>query len=315
MTTTTAAATVPAVQARTTRRRQAAGGEQRAGWLFATPFLVLYVLFLIGPVLIGIVISLFNTATVKSGIGNWVGTANYAAALQSPEFWQSMWHSVLFTLLTVPPLILLALLFAILAARISRGRWFFRLAFFAPYVVPSSVVCLIFAFMYTPQTGIISKAFGWVGLSAPNFLGSTSGAWLGVTLLTLWWTFGFNFILYTAAIQDIPEETYEAAAIDGATPWQQIRKITIPLLGPTTSLVLILQILASLKVFDQIYILLSGGPAESTRPVIEYIYDTGFTSYRGGYASAATMIYFVILVVISAGWALIRHRRNQTVNA
>ena len=315
MTTTTAAATVPAVQARTTRRRQAAGGEQRAGWLFATPFLVLYVLFLIGPVLIGIVISLFNTATVKSGIGNWVGTANYAAALQSPEFWQSMWHSVLFTLLTVPPLILLALLFAILAARISRGRWFFRLAFFAPYVVPSSVVCLIFAFMYTPQTGLISKLFSGVGLSAPNFLGSTSGAWLGVTLLTLWWTFGFNFILYTAAIQDIPEETYEAAAIDGATPWQQIRKITIPLLGPTTSLVLILQILASLKVFDQIYILLSGGPAESTRPVIEYIYDTGFTSYRGGYASAATMIYFVILVVISAGWALIRHRRNQTVNA
>ena len=315
MTTTAAAATVPAVEARTTRRRQAAGGEQRAGWLFATPFLVLYVLFLIGPVLIGIVISLFNTATVKSGVGNWVGTANYGATLKSSAFWQSMWHSVLFTLLTVPPLILLALLFAILAARISRGRWFFRLAFFAPYVVPSSVVCLIFAFMYTPQTGIISKAFSWVGLSAPNFLGSTSGAWLGVTVLTLWWTFGFNFILYTAALQDIPEETYEAAAIDGATPWQQIRSITIPMLGPTTSLVLILQILASLKVFDQIYILLSGGPAESTRPVIEYIYDTGFTSYRGGYAAAATMIYFVTLVIISAGWALISRRRNQTATA
>jgi multiple sugar transport system permease protein len=152
-------------------------------------------------------------------------------------------------------------------------------------------------------------------LSAPNFLGSTSGAWLAVTLLTLWWTFGFNFILYTAAIQDIPEETYEAAAIDGASPWQQIRSITIPLLRSTSSLVLILQVLASLKVFDQIYILLAGGPAESTRPVIEYIYDTGFTSYRGGYASAATMVYFVILVVISAGWALIRRGRNQTVNA
>ncbi|MFY9931819.1 MAG: sugar ABC transporter permease [Streptosporangiaceae bacterium] len=315
MTTTAVTTAIPAVTTRTARRRGAAGGENRAGWLFATPFLLLYVLFLIGPVLIGIVISLFNTATVKSGFGNWVGTANYAATLKSSAFWQSMWHSVLFTLLTVPPLILLPLLFAILAARISRGRWFYRLAFFAPYVVPSSVVCLIFAFMYTPQTGLISKLFGWVGLSAPNFLGSTSGAWLGVTLLTLWWTFGFNFILYTAAIQDIPEETYEAAAIDGATPWQQIRSITIPMLGPTTSLVLILQILASLKVFDQIYILLSGGPNESTRPAIEYIYDTGFTSYRGGYAAAATMIYFVILVVISAGWALIRRRRNQTVNA
>jgi len=315
MTTTTATAAVAAVEVRTSKRRRAASGENQSGWLFATPFLALYVLFLIGPVLIGIVISLFNTATVKSGLGNWVGTANYAAVLQSSDFWQSMWHSVLFTLLTTPPLVLLPLLFAIFAARILRSRWFFRLAFFAPYVVPSSVVCLIFAFMYTPQTGLISKLFSGVGLSAPNFLGSTSGAWLAVTLLTLWWTFGFNFILYTAAIQDIPEETYEAAAIDGASPWQQIRSITIPLLRSTSSLVLILQILASLKVFDQIYILLAGGPAESTRPVIEYIYDTGFTSYRGGYASAATMVYFVILVVISAGWALIRRGRNQTVNA
>jgi multiple sugar transport system permease protein len=317
MTTTAATATVVAVEARTTRRRHPAG-ENQGGWLFATPFLVLYVLFLIGPVVIGLVISLFNTATVRSGLGNWVGTANYVAVLKSSDFWQSMWHSVLFTLLTTPPLVLLPLLFAIFAARISRSRWFFRLAFFAPYVVPSSVVCLIFAFMYTPQTGLISKLFSGVGLPAPNFLGSTSGAWLAVTLLTLWWTFGFNFILYTAAIQDIPEETYEAAAIDGASPWQQIRSITIPMLRPTSSLVLILQILASLKVFDQIYILLSGGPNESTRPVIEYIYDTGFTSYRGGYASAATMVYFVILVVVSAGWALIRRGRNQaatTVNA
>jgi multiple sugar transport system permease protein len=315
MTTTTATAAVGAVGVRTSKRRRAADGENQSGWLFATPFLALYVLFLIGPVLIGIVISLFNTATVRSGFGNWVGVANYAAVLKSSDFWQSMWHSVLFTLLTTPPLVLLPLLFAIFAARISRSRWFFRLAFFAPYVVPSSVVCLIFAFMYTPQTGLISKLFSGVGLSAPNFLGSTSGAWLAVTLLTLWWTFGFNFILYTAAIQDIPEETYEAAAIDGASPWQQIRSITIPLLRSTSSLVLILQILASLKVFDQIYILLAGGPNESTRPVIEYIYDTGFTSYRGGYASAATMVYFVILVVISAGWALIRRGRNQTVNA
>ena len=315
MTTTAVTATRPAAEAWTSNLRSSASGENQSGWLFATPFLVLYVLFLIGPVVIGLVISFTNTATVKPGVGSWVGTTNYAAVLQSPEFWQSMWHSVLFTLLTTPPLVLLPLMFAIFAARIARSRWFFRVAFFAPYVVPSSVVCLIFAFMYTPQTGLISKLFSGVGLSAPNFLGSTSGAWLGVTLLTLWWTFGFNFILYTAAIQDIPEETYEAAAIDGATPWQQIRKITIPLLRSTSSLVLILQILASLKVFDQIYILLSGGPAESTRPAIEYIYDTGFTSYRGGYASAATMVYFVILVVISAGWALIRHRRNTTVNA
>lgn len=290
--------------------------QNRAGWLFATPFLLLYILFLIGPVLIGIVISLFNTTTVQPGLGSWVGLSNYADVLTSGDFWASMWHSVLFTLLSTPLLVLLPLLFAILASRIARNQWFYRLAFFAPYVVPSSAVCLIFAFMYTPETGLITNAFGWVGLTAPNFFGTTSGAWFAVVLLTLWWTFGFNFILYTAAIQEIPEEVYEAASIDGAGPWQQIRAITVPLLAPTMSLVLILQVLASLKVFDQIYILLAGGPAYSTRPVIQYIFDTGFTSYRGGYAAAATMVYFVILVSVSVTWLLVRNRRNTNpVNA
>ncbi len=286
------------------------GEQNKAGWLFATPFLVLYVLFLIGPVVIGIVISFFNTTTVTSGLGSWVGVSNYADVLSSKDFWASMWHSVLFTLLTTPLLVLLPLVFAILASRLARGQWFYRLAYFAPFVVPSSAVCLIFAFMYTPQTGLITNAFGWVGLTAPDFFGTTSGAWFAVVLLTLWWTFGFNFILYTAALQEISEEVYEAAAIDGAGPWQQIKSITVPLLRPTMSLVLILQVLASLKVFDQIYILVTGGPNYTTRPVIQYIYDTGFTSYRGGYAAAATMVYFVILVLVSVTWVLIRNRRS-----
>ncbi|HEY0169369.1 MAG TPA: sugar ABC transporter permease [Jatrophihabitans sp.] len=293
-----------------TIKKRGFNGENRAGWLFSAPFLILYILFLIGPVLIGIVISLFNTTTVKSGLGSWVGLSNYADVLSSKDFWSSMWHSVLFTLLTTPLLVLIPLAFAILASRMARNQWFFRIAFFAPYVVPSSAVCLIFAFMYTPQTGLITNAFNWVGLTAPDFLGSTNGAWFAVVLLTLWWTFGFNFILYTAAIQELSEEVYEAASIDGAGPWQQVRWVTVPQLRPTMSLVLILQVLASLKVFDQIYILLAGGPNYSTRPVIEYIFDTGFTAYRGGYAAAATMVYFVILVLVSVSWLLIRNRRS-----
>lgn len=312
--TTTAVAPPIADRAPTPRgsARTSLGEAGRAGWLFSTPFLVIYVLFLIGPVLIGLVISLFNTSTVSSGVGEWVGLSNYADVLKSPDFWASMWHTTIFTLLTTPLLVLVPLLFAILAGRLTRNRWFFRLAFFAPYVVPSAAVCLIFAFMYTPETGLITKAFSLVGLTAPNFLGSTGGAWFAVTLLTLWWTFGLNFILYTAAIQDISEDVYEASAIDGASPWQQITRITVPLLRPTIGLVLILQILASLKVFDQIYILLAGGPGNKTRPVIEYIYDTGFTSYRGGYASAATMVYVVILIVVSAVWVVLRRVSNKT---
>jgi multiple sugar transport system permease protein len=313
MTTSASATPVAAigVDAKAAPTRDRPRDQNRAGWLFAAPFLTLYVAFLIGPVLIGTVISLFNTTTVQSSLGSFVGFSNYTDVLTSGDFWDSMWHSVLFTLLTAPLLVLLPLLFAILASRMVRNRWFFRLAFFAPYVVPSSAVCLIFAFMYTPETGLITNAFGWVGLTAPDFFGSTSGAWFAVVLLTLWWTFGFNFILYTAAIQEISHEVYEAASIDGAGPWQQIKSITIPLLRPTMSLVLILQVLASLKVFDQIYILLAGGPNYTTRPVIQYIYDTGFTSYRGGYAAAATMVYFLMLVLISAAWFLLRRRRTS----
>ena len=312
-TTITAPPTAPRTEQAGGTERTAASRINRAGWLFSTPFLVTYVLFLVGPIIIGLVISLFNTTTVRPGLGDWVGISNYSDVLTSSDFWASMWHSVLFTLLTTPLLVVLPLVFAILCARIVRHRWFFRLVFFAPYVVPSSAVCLIFAFMYTPETGLITKAFTLVGLSAPNFLGSVGGAWFGVTLLTLWWTFGLNFILYTAGIQDISEDVYEASAIDGASPWQQITRITIPLLRPTIGLVLILQILASLKVFDQIYILLAGGPNYKTRPVIEYIYDTGFTSYRGGYAAAATMVYLIGLIVISAVWVL-WSRRNDTAN-
>ncbi|MBY8882873.1 carbohydrate ABC transporter permease [Actinacidiphila acidipaludis] len=283
--------------------------ERRAGLLLSAPFVLVYLVFVIGPLLIGVVVSLFNTTTVKSGLGEWVGLSNYTKVCADPLFWQAMWHSVLFTLFTTPPLVVLALVFAVLAARIRRGRVFYRIAFFAPYVVPSSVVALIFLWIYTPQVGLAPKFFHAVGLPVPDFIGSTSGGWTAVVLMTLWWTFGFNFVLYTAAIQDVPSDVYEAAAIDGAGPWQQIRFITVPLLGRTTSLVLILQILASLKVFDQIYLLLGGGPDQSTRPVIEYIYDTGFTSYRGGYGAAATLIYFAVIVAISAVWYGLRRWR------
>jgi multiple sugar transport system permease protein len=285
------------------------GGESgRVGWLFAAPFLVLYALFLVGPVLIGVVVSFFNTATVTPGLGDWVGLQNYRDVLTDSAFWAAMWHSTIFTLLSTPLLVVLPLLAAILASRVSRGQWFFRLAFFAPYVVPSSIVVLIFGFMYTPETGLITKAFTSLGLQAPNFLGSTHGAWFAVVLLTTWWTFGFNFILYLAALQEIPEELYEASEIDGAAPWQQMRWLTLPLVRPTISLVLILQVLASLKVFDQIYLLLQGGPAGATRPAIEYIFDTGFTNYRGGYGAAATMVYFLVLVAVAASWAVLRPR-------
>jgi multiple sugar transport system permease protein len=119
-------------------------------------------------------------------------------------------------------------------------------------------------------------------------------------LATIWWTLGFNFILYLAALQDIPRETYEAAAVDGASAWQQIRHITIPLLSRTTTLVIVLQIIASLKIFDQVYLMTSGGPGTSTQVALQLVTNTAFTDYRAGAASAASVLLFIVIIVIAA---------------
>jgi multiple sugar transport system permease protein len=276
--------------------------ETRPATAFLAPFIILYALFVIGPALYGLVMSFFDTSLVKGGLGKFAGFDNYVEAFQSADFWHSMWHTVLFTLLTTPPLVILSFIFALLAERASRGRWFFRLAFFAPYILPSAVMALIWIWLYTPGLGLASAAVEKVGFTAPGWLGDPHWAMTSIAIATVWWTLGFNFVLYLAGLQDVPRELYEASALDGASPFRQIMSITVPLLTRTTTLVIVLQVIASLKVFDQMYVMTAGGPNFSTRPALEYIYDIGFTDFRVGYSAAASTVYFVLLLLVSAVW-------------
>lgn len=285
--------------------------DNKAGWALSAPFLVLYLIFLIGPGLYGLLMSFFNATTVSPGLGGFIGLDNYREVLTSEAFWSSMAHTLVFTIITVPPLVLLAFVLAVLTDRLSRGRWFFRLIFFAPFVLPVTTVTLIFGWLYTPQIGLFSNWLAKVGITAPNFVGTQGWAFASVAVLTVWWTIGFNFVLYLAGLQAIPRDLYEAAAIDGASPARSMRSITLPLLNRTTSLVTILQIFASLQIFNQIYLLTAGGPGTSTRPVMEYIYDIGFSDYRAGYGAAATIVYFVLVLVVSAIWTLGQRRMNK----
>jgi len=198
------------------------------------------------------------------------------------------------------PLVILPLALALLVNRVAKGQWLFRLAFFAPYVLPVSVIVLIWQWLYQPGFGLINGYLTKIGLEEVNWLGAQGTAMIAVVIATVWWTLGFNFVLFLAGLQEIPRDLFEAAALDGAGPWQQIRRITLPLLMPTTVLVIVLQVIASLKVFDQIYLLLQGGPNFSTRPAVQYIYETGFTQYRTGYASALSIVFFLLIVLISA---------------
>jgi len=279
---------------------------------FLAPFLLLYLLFVIGPALYGLLMSFFDTSLVRPGLGSFAGLGNYAEALQSADFWSSLWHTVWFTILTTPPLIVVALLLALLADRVKRGRWFFRLAFFAPYILPSAVVALIWIFIYTPGLGLLETGLGKIGITSPNWLGDPNWAMPSLAITTLWWTLGFNFVLYLAGLQEIPRDLYEASAMDGATPWQQVRAITIPMLGRTTTLVAVLQVIASLKVFDQMYLMTSGGPNFGTRSILELVYDEGFTNFRTGYAAALSMLFFIVVLAVSAVWfALVRRQEKE----
>jgi multiple sugar transport system permease protein len=292
------------------------GGREESGptgkaMLFLTPFLVLYLAFIIGPAIYMVVMSFFDTSLVKSGLGSFAGFGNYAEALGSADFWASMWHTIWFTILTTPPLVVLAFVFALLADRVRRGRAFFRLAFFLPYILPSAVVALIWMWLYTPALGLLTKVVTTLGFPAPNWLGEPKLAMWSLAITTVWWTLGFNFVLYLAGLQEIPRDLYEASSMDGASPWHQVTRITIPMLSRTTTLVVVLQVIASLKVFDQMYIMTSGGPNYATRSVLEYVYDLGFTDFRTGYAAAASTLFFVVVLAVSAIWLFLTRRQEQ----
>jgi len=307
-----AVTTQPLARARARPATRARGMRPaRTAVLFTTPFFVLYILFLLWPILAAARTSLFDESL--TGGSSWAGLRNYADLLNDSNFWAAMWHTALFTLLSTPPLVLIALGMALLVSRVGRLQWLYRLAFFAPYVLPVSVVVLIWNWMYQPGFGLINSYLTSLGFSEVNWLGQPFVAMLAVVIATVWWTVGFNFVLYLAGLQEIPRELYEAAATDGATPAQQTRRITLPLLTSTTVLVTVLQVIASLKVFDQIYLLQVGtaGPQNSTRPAIQYIYESGFTQQRVGYASALSFVFFLSMVAISlALFALLRRTQR-----
>jgi multiple sugar transport system permease protein len=304
MTTTVAA---PATTAPVAKIRAGRPWTQH-GMLFIAPFLVVYVAFLVWPLLLGLRMSLSSVNIAGSNDG-FVGFANYAEAFGDPRMWRSLWNTLLFTVLSTVPLVILGLVFALLVHNLRFVRWLWRLSFFAPFLLPSAVVSMLWLRMiYPPGFGLLNGSLGTDIL----WLGDPSVAMWSVVMTTVWWTVGFNFLLYLAALQSIPEQLYEAASIDGASAWDKLRSITLPMLRRTTGLVVVLQLLASLKVFDQIYLMTGGGPEDATRPIIEYAYDIGFTGYRVGYASAVSYILFVLIVAVSLVQLRLLRKREES---
>ena len=300
------AAAATALSAGRARRRRT---DNLRGWLYCAPLLIAFGLFLVWPTFYGLWMSFTGTSLAGTNT-QFVGLDNWTEALGDPQVWTSLANTAWFTVLSTIPLVLVAMLLAVLVNIGLPGQWFWRLSFFMPFLLASTVVSQFWNWMYNPQLGLINTFLGWFGISGPAWLQDPNTAMIAVVITTVWWTIGFNFLLYLAALQNIPDQLYEAASLDGAGGWRKFLSITLPQLAPTTVLVLVLQMLASLKVFDQIYQMTGGGPGGTTRPVLLYIYEVGFTGYRLGYASAISYIFFFMIIIVSIAYMVIASRRS-----
>ena len=304
------------VSARVGRESASAQTVKRlgSGLPFLVPFAVVAVLFLIVPILYGLWLSFTEQSLM--GHGGWVGTANYAEALSDPTMWATLGHTIMFTVMSTVPLVLIALVMALLVYVGIPGQWFWRLAFFAPYLLPVAVVVQIWTWLFNSDVGFVNYWLERMGLDKVGWLTDVDVAMWSMVILTVWWTVGFNFLLYLSSLQAIPDLLYEAAEVDGAGFWRKLWSITLPQLRGTTVLVVTLQVIASLKIFDQMFIAFNGGsgPEGSTRPILQYIYDTGFTNYRMGYASAMSYIFFVVIIVITVAFQLLTRARKESGN-
>lgn len=269
--------------------------------LFMLPFGLLYTVFTIWPVFQGFFISLYNWGLM--GAQDFVGFDNYIRAFNDKYFWGALRNTAIFTAITVPLLMVTAIGAALLANRQTRFRKFARSSFYIPSVLSVSVISFIAIYMAEPHNGFINNLLHDIGILPrnvePQWIIGEGLNWITLSVTTVWWTLGFSMLLYLAALQEIPDELYEAADIDGASKTKQLFQITLPLLAPTNWLVLLLQVLASFKVFGQTQLITAGGPGTATRSIVQYIYESGFAKDRLGYASAMSFALFFILLVFS----------------
>ena len=201
---------------------------------------------------------------------------------------------------SVAPLVIIGLFLAIMLNGRFRGRNFFRLTFFAPYTLSVTAAAILWWWLFQPQGGLINTLFQTVGLARVNWLSSMPQAWIAITVATVWWTVGFNTIIFLAALQDIPAELYEAAAIDGANAWQRFRHVTVPMLRPVTVLVITITLIACADLFGQPYLMTAGGPVQRTETIIYRIVVEGLNRHQMGSAAAMSILLAAGLIVLTA---------------
>jgi multiple sugar transport system permease protein len=284
-------------------------------YLFLAPYVALFLLFVIGPAIFGIWMSLHDWDFQLPG-KPFVGLQNYKDLFDSESttaepFWHGMRATGIFTIASVPFLVTLPLALAVLLNRRFPGRTFFRAVYFAPYVLGVAVVGLMSRYILDTSFGLLNAIIGVVGIDEIGWTTEQPYAFASLVGMTVWWTIGFNAVIYLAGLQDIPAEQYEAAALDGAGPWQVFRNVTMPGLRPVFTFVVTITILASANMFGQALLVTQGGPGDTTKTVLMVIADTGLAQFRMGQATAMSYVLAGCLAVVSLiNFALLREKKS-----
>ena len=288
------------------RRRR--GRYELSALFFVGPSLLLALAFLLIP-MAGAFVYSFAKIQPLSGRTTWIGWSNYATMISDPTFYRALANTAVFTVITVPLSMALGLALAVLMNSVLPARKLFRTIVYLPLVISGVSVGLIGTFLYNEVIGVVNKLLALVHIPGVQWQSNGPWAFVSVVLVTLWIRVGFSMIIYLASLQAVPVELYEAAQVEGATGWQRFRFITVPLVGPATFFLIIMNVIYSFQVFDTIFVLTNGGPGSATEVLGTYAYKTAFGATRDqGYGAAiGVVIFFITLVFTVVQW-----RTNRT---
>ncbi|HYL01405.1 MAG TPA: sugar ABC transporter permease [Steroidobacteraceae bacterium] len=275
-----------------------------AGWLFTAPALLVIGVFFFLPVLGGFALSLTDfDLYALADLRNlrFVGLGNYLHLLHSREFWGALANTVYFVAAGVPLSVVTSLAAALLvSSQLTRWPALFRTALFAPVVATLVAVALVWRYLLHTRYGLLNWALGAIGVHPVDWLGDPHWAMPAIILFAVWKNFGINMIIFIAALQSIPADLYEAARLDGAGLWQELRRVTLPMLRPTMLLVTILTVAGYFQLFAEPYVMTEGGPLQSTVSVLYLMYDEGFKWWNLGSASAIAFLLFAVVLSVTA---------------
>ncbi len=271
--------------------------ETLAFYLFISPWIIGFLVFLVYPLLSSLYLSFtrYSIATTP----HWIGLGNYISSFKNPRFFNSLWVTIRFALISIPGVTVVALGLALLLSQKLKNINLFRTLYFMPSVMPTVAISLTWFYILRPGTGPLAGLLAFVGLDMPRLLSERAFALPTLIVINIWLTFGAQMVIYMAGIKGIPADLYEVAEIDGAGSWAKLMNVTLPMLSPTIFLNLILGIIGAMQMFDVPYVMTGGGPSESTLTYMFYLYNTGWVELNMGLASALGWILFIIIMIIT----------------